>query len=150
MVSRQETQRALMTPGEVMQMAPTDEVVMVSGVPPILAKKLRYFEDGNFTTRVVPPARKDAPRTTLETPWQDEAALPAAATAEVAALSDEGGRGLQHELDAPPPDPHPHADGPDPVPGGDDPADPADAQHLNTVRRAVALDAVDPDALPGY
>jgi type IV secretory pathway TraG/TraD family ATPase VirD4 len=28
MVSRQETQRALMTPGEVMQMAPTDEVVM--------------------------------------------------------------------------------------------------------------------------
>jgi len=55
MVSRQETQRALMTPGEVMQMDPMREVVMVSGVPPVDALKLRYYEDGNFTKRVLPP-----------------------------------------------------------------------------------------------
>lgn len=42
MVSRQETQRALMTPGEILQLPATDEIVMVSGVPPVRAKKLRY------------------------------------------------------------------------------------------------------------
>jgi type IV secretion system protein VirD4 len=55
MVSRQETARALLTPGEVMQLQPTDELVLVSGQPPIRAKKLRYFEDRTFTSRVLPP-----------------------------------------------------------------------------------------------
>ena len=45
MVSRQETARPLLTPGEVMQLPPDDELVLVSGVPPIRAKKARYFED---------------------------------------------------------------------------------------------------------
>ena len=45
MVSRQETARPLLTPGEVMQLPPADELVLVSGVPPIRAKKVRYFED---------------------------------------------------------------------------------------------------------
>ena len=54
-MSRQETQRALMTPGEVMQLSPADEVLMVSGTPPILAKKLRYFKDRNFTVRIPAP-----------------------------------------------------------------------------------------------
>jgi type IV secretion system protein VirD4 len=54
MVSRQETARPLLTPGEVMQLPPTDELVLVSGLAPIRAKKLRYYEDGNFTTRVLP------------------------------------------------------------------------------------------------
>jgi type IV secretion system protein VirD4 len=55
MVSRQETARALLTPGEVMQLPPTDELVLVSGMAPIRAQKLRYFADGNFTARVAPP-----------------------------------------------------------------------------------------------
>ncbi|WP_296614674.1 conjugal transfer protein TraG [Sphingomonas sp.] len=54
MVSRQETARALLTPGEVMQLSPSDELVLVSGHPPIRAKKLRYFEDHRFTARVLP------------------------------------------------------------------------------------------------
>ena len=45
MVSRSETARPLMTPGEVMQLPPADEIVMVAGTPPIRAKKARYFED---------------------------------------------------------------------------------------------------------
>ncbi|MHC5350960.1 conjugal transfer protein TraG [Metapseudomonas furukawaii] len=54
MVSRQETARPLLTPGEVMQL-PTDEsVVMLSGHAPIRAKKLRYFTDTNFQRRVLP------------------------------------------------------------------------------------------------
>ena len=45
MVSRQETARPLLTPGEVMQLPPDDEIVMVSGCHPIRARKARYYED---------------------------------------------------------------------------------------------------------
>jgi type IV secretion system protein VirD4 len=55
MVSRSETARPLLTPGEVMQLPPTDEIVMVSGVHPIRAKKARYYEDGRFQERIMPP-----------------------------------------------------------------------------------------------
>ncbi|MEN5144575.1 conjugal transfer protein TraG [Brevundimonas diminuta] len=60
MVSRQETARPLLTPGEIMQLPPSDELVMVSGLAPIRAKKLRYYEDRNFKSRVLrPPALAD-------------------------------------------------------------------------------------------
>jgi type IV secretion system protein VirD4 len=55
MVSRQETARPLLTPGEVMQLPPGDELVLVSGVPPIRARKARYYEDKRLTSRVVAP-----------------------------------------------------------------------------------------------
>ncbi|TIO61296.1 MAG: conjugal transfer protein TraG, partial [Mesorhizobium sp.] len=62
MVSRQETARPLLTPGEVMQLPPSDELVLVSGLPPIRAKKLRYYQDQNFTDRVLPaPVLHDGP-----------------------------------------------------------------------------------------
>jgi type IV secretory pathway TraG/TraD family ATPase VirD4 len=69
MVSRSETARPLLTPGEVMQLPATDEIVMAAGVHPIRAKKARYFEDRRFKERIVPSpdpakcgrsARKDA------------------------------------------------------------------------------------------
>ncbi|WP_157220461.1 conjugal transfer protein TraG [Flavisphingomonas formosensis] len=59
MVSRQETARALLTPGEVMQLPPTDELVLVAGTPPIRAAKLRYYEDSTFKARVLPPPALD-------------------------------------------------------------------------------------------
>src|SRR3546814_11386724 len=34
---------------------PADELVLVSGMAPIRAKKLRYFKDRNFRARLVPP-----------------------------------------------------------------------------------------------
>ena len=55
MVSRQETARPLLTPGEVMQLPSADELVLVSGIHPILAKKVRYFEDRRFQERILPP-----------------------------------------------------------------------------------------------
>ncbi|SFO00990.1 type IV secretion system protein VirD4 [Mesorhizobium sp. NFR06] len=55
MVSRQETARQLLTPGEIMQLPPTDEIVMVAGTPPIRAKKARYYEDVRLRERVLPP-----------------------------------------------------------------------------------------------
>jgi type IV secretion system protein VirD4 len=54
MVSRQETARQLLTPGEIMQLPADDEVVLISGLSPIRAKKLRYYEDQNFVERVLP------------------------------------------------------------------------------------------------
>ncbi len=55
MVSRQESPRPLLTPGEVMQLPADDEIVMISGHAPIRARKIRYYEDRNFTERVLPP-----------------------------------------------------------------------------------------------
>ncbi|MEQ1671504.1 MAG: conjugal transfer protein TraG, partial [Hyphomicrobium sp.] len=55
MVSRSETARPLLTPGEVMQLPPADEIVMIAGAPPIRAKKARYYEDARFKERVLPP-----------------------------------------------------------------------------------------------
>ncbi|RUV74861.1 MAG: conjugal transfer protein TraG [Mesorhizobium sp.] len=61
MVSRQETARALLTQGEVMQLPPTDEIVMVTGIPPIRAKKARYYEDTRFKERILPPPELRSP-----------------------------------------------------------------------------------------
>ena len=55
MVSRSETARPLLTPGEVMQLPATDEIVMIAGTPPIRAKKARYFEDRRLQERILPP-----------------------------------------------------------------------------------------------
>jgi type IV secretion system protein VirD4 len=66
MVSRQETARPLLTPGEIMQLPHDDELVLVSGSPPIRAKKVRYYEDRRLTERVVAlpaPVRKATDQT---------------------------------------------------------------------------------------
>jgi len=55
MVSRQETARQLLTPGEVMQLPNDEEIILLSGFPPIKANKLRYYADKNFTGRVMSP-----------------------------------------------------------------------------------------------
>jgi len=105
MVSRQETARSLLTPGEIMQLPPDEEILMISGHPPVRARKLRYFEDRNFTERVLPPPSLsaagtcDVPRASphdwLATP------LPLGGrqtpgTAAIAGVEDEGG-GLSRE-----------------------------------------------------
>ncbi|RJE84209.1 conjugal transfer protein TraG [Paracoccus onubensis] len=62
MVSRSETARQLLTPGEVMQLPPEEELVMVAGIPPIRTKKARYFEDARFRERLL-----SAPETGMST-----------------------------------------------------------------------------------
>ena len=53
MVSRQETARPLLTPGEIMQLPPAEEIVMVSGSPPIRARKVRYYDDPQLQARIL-------------------------------------------------------------------------------------------------
>jgi len=70
MVSRSETARPLLTPGEVMQFPPADEIVMVAGTAPIRAKKARYYEDTRFKERVLsPPDPQKSGRTSRADGW---------------------------------------------------------------------------------
>jgi type IV secretion system protein VirD4 len=90
MVSRQETARPLLTPGEVMQLPPEDELVLVSGVPPIRAKKARYFEDPRLTERVLPPPNSsslDREGRAATDDWSRQPAPPNSNVAEPVSLS---------------------------------------------------------------
>ena len=90
MISRTETSRQLLTPGEVMQLPADEEVVMVGGVPPIRGRKARYFDDPRLMARVLPaPIATAADATTATTDdWTGQAPIsppsapagPAAAT----------------------------------------------------------------------
>lgn len=70
MVSRSETARPLLTPGEVMQLPPTDEVVMIAGTPPIRAKKARYYEDARLKERILPAPVLAAPNQGRPDDWR--------------------------------------------------------------------------------
>jgi len=110
MVSRQETARPLLTPGEVMQLPPDEAVVMVSSVAPIKAKKLRYYADSNFKRRVLlppvlaggqyadaPPSRPDD-WSGLAIPAMPAAPASAPALTDELGSADDGGPRRQPEL----------------------------------------------------
>lgn len=109
MVSRQETARQLITPGEVMQLPPEREVVMVAGVPPVMADKLRYYEDRNFTPRVLKPAPSAVAPISQAIDWQDVRAGQPSRMGRSAAAQESGGRERSVILDFPdttaPPEP---------------------------------------------
>jgi type IV secretion system protein VirD4 len=81
MVSRSETARQLLTPGEIMQLPPSDEIVMVAGTPPIRAKKARYYEDARFKERILTPPTIGPPKQAHPDDWT---ALPLPARPEIA------------------------------------------------------------------
>ncbi|WP_247996899.1 conjugal transfer protein TraG [Brucella tritici] len=117
MVSRQETARPLLTPGEIMQLPPTDEIVMVAGTPPIRATKARYFEDARFQERILtPPDLVAAPLAPSPSPddWSGRVVAVESCSATDAADGAEGdpdnagirrepGLPRQEEIVAPPP-----------------------------------------------
>ena len=121
MVSRQETSRPLLTPGEVMQLAGDEELVLVAGLAPVRAKKLRYFADRNFACRVLPPpllgyggAWADAPEARTHD-WQGQA-CPAVAVAPAGAAVQAGEGELQQARQpALPSRPRRRAKAPEPV-----------------------------------
>ncbi len=167
MVSRQETARPLLTPGEVMQLPPSDELVLVSGLAPIRAKKLRYYEDRNFITRVTPPpvladgAYADRPQA-RSNDWGSFARRPDArlARAEDASVESEDGGlqqqrhpGLSEEIQKPEPPKQL-----DLIPADQDETDPAADQRtmdrargLSTVARGYGInESSGRDLLPGF
>jgi type IV secretion system protein VirD4 len=118
MVSRTETARALLTPGEVMQLPSDEEIVMASGLPPIRAKKARYFADARFMRRVLPAPIPEAASRQLPDDWsgQSGSAPPVedGADADDELTADNANGGIRqepelplHEDVAPPPAPVP-------------------------------------------
>src|SRR5579883_2238064 len=106
MISRQETARPLLTPGEVMQLPPDDELVLMSGCAPIRAKKARYYEDPELKARILQPPTLSNPRPTRrgETPslppdgdWAGAVVPPPAATA----TEDPANAGIRREPELP-------------------------------------------------
>jgi type IV secretion system protein VirD4 len=103
MVSRQETARPLLTPGEIMQLPHEDELVLVSGSPPIRAKKVRYYEDRRLTERVValPAPVRQATDQTCRDDWSTLPSPPIAQNAQPigapAASRDPANAGIRQE-----------------------------------------------------
>ncbi|KRA52014.1 MULTISPECIES: conjugal transfer protein TraG [Pseudomonadota] len=91
MVSRQETARPLLTPGEVMQLLPADELLLVAGVPPVRAKKARYYEDARFMERILPPPKLAEAKGPAKQPADDWSALAIPSTSAGAAPGDGSG-----------------------------------------------------------
>ena len=100
MVSRQETARQLLTPGEVMQLPPDEEVIQVSGAAPIRGQKVRYYLDARLASRVGAPPSVS---TRLAGPPDDWSGIPptdlgAGGRARASGPTDEGGHRIEPEL----------------------------------------------------
>ena len=61
MISRTDTARPLLTPGEIMQLPDDEEIVMLAGVQPVRAHKVRYYQDKRLNERILPPPMADDP-----------------------------------------------------------------------------------------
>ena len=48
-------QRALLLPQEVITLPKDDQIVLIESFPPIRSKKIKYYEDKFFTSRLLPP-----------------------------------------------------------------------------------------------
>jgi type IV secretion system protein VirD4 len=106
MVSRQETARPLLTPGEIMQLPPNEEIVMVAGTPPIKATKAKYFEDARLQERIIaPPALAATPANAAATDDWSGRVVAAAGHTGSGAGGDDGGdpanAGIRREPELP-------------------------------------------------
>ena len=103
MISRSETSRPLLTQGEMLQLPDTDEIVMVSGAPPVRAKKARYYADPRLQRRIVKPPAPSASVDLSSDDWSAQAAIKASRrlTAKDTAESDDPNGGLRREPELP-------------------------------------------------
>ena len=150
MVSRQETARPLLTAGEIMQLPASDEIVLVSGCPPIRAKKMRYFRDKEFQGRILPPP-KLAPSRSDSAPGPNNDTWMNTIVTSVPEASDAANAGVRREPDLPEheevaPQPISCAQEFEPVDADDDAVTPAqmalDLQTGNAIRQ-TPLDPAD-------
>lgn len=99
MVSRQETARALLTPGEVMQLPSQDAIVLVAGAPPIRARKIRYYADTRLAGRLRPIAGVERrPLASGPSAWVIAPTPSEAATPPIKSSADDGGLKQEPEL----------------------------------------------------
>ena len=155
MISRQETARPLLTPGEIMQLQPDDEIVMISGSAPVRAKKVRYYEDPELAGRILPPPRSSTasapsrpagPGATLADTWTGAIVAPSPSTD----TEDPDNAGIRREPELPEHEevvPEPRKPVQEFEPSEDEPDD--DAQRQRVMQRSfrnarqISLDAGD-------
>ena len=105
MVSRQETARPLLTPGEIMQLPPHEQLVLVSGAPPIRAQKARYFKDPQLQARILsPPEVRHAGEPVRTADPDDWSTMPPIAVAPAGSSSqatDDADGGIRREPEIP-------------------------------------------------
>jgi type IV secretion system protein VirD4 len=104
MVSRQETARALLTPGEIMQLPSDDEIILVSGAAPIRAQKVRYFRDAQLTARIQKPPSVEASAPVSPAGPNDWSSLQPVAPPQEAGTkkpTDDGDGGIRREPEIP-------------------------------------------------
>lgn len=114
MVSRTDTARPLLTPGEIMQLPDDEEIIMLAGVHPVRAKKVKYYRDKRLSERVLPPPSTEAAQ--VNTPHRNDWPRPAPVRAPAQAqetinmappqtppaiMEDDGGHQLILPLDQP-------------------------------------------------
>ncbi|GFE66573.1 conjugal transfer protein TraG [Litoreibacter roseus] len=137
MVSRQETARPLLTPGEMMQLPPTDEIVLVSGAPPVRAEKARYYADPQFKARIGPPPDRNAQAgviCSMTDDWSDREPIAAPPPKKRKGSSEDVDGGIRRQPDLPD-----HEDiAPEPAPARSEFADLDDEQE-DDAQRAKAM-----------
>lgn len=104
MISRTETARALLTPGEVMQLPPDEEIVMAAGIAPIRCRKARYFKDARLRARILPvpmPGKADRDRPCDDWSSLPPVAPPAREPGRKAAGAEDANGGIRQEPELP-------------------------------------------------
>jgi type IV secretion system protein VirD4 len=147
MVSRQETARPLLTPGEVMQLPADEAVIQISGVAPIRVRKIRYYSDPQLAGRVASPPKVLSPIVQgFDNAWACVVAYEAFAGGRGDA-ADEGGLqqerdlpGLEADVTAKPTDNPPWEDADD---TGDEGQQAEQARRFRATARQAALDPDD-------
>ncbi len=105
MISRSETSRPLLTQGEILQLPETDEIVMMSGAPPVRAKKARYYADPRLQGRIRKPPQLEGERK-VDSPPDDWSDLPVVKPVRTVAAKgsvdgDEANGGVRREPELP-------------------------------------------------
>jgi type IV secretion system protein VirD4 len=113
MVSKAESARALLTPGEIMQLPADEEIVMLAGVAPIRARKARYFKDPRLAGRILDPPDPGRFAAAAANGWSSRATPTAASPAQPFAKRESEGEGPDPRALSPslePPEPAPVVD----------------------------------------
>lgn len=102
-VSQSEQVRPLLTPGDIRELSVDDQLVFVTGHPPMRTKKLRYYNDATLLKRLLaPPEPMALPKgsvTLIPSDWLGERPKGAARPVPVAELlTQEAGRSMDEDL----------------------------------------------------
>ena len=84
-----------------MQLSPNEAVVMVSGVHPVRARKVRYYEDPQFQHRIKPPHAGSASLVAQPDDWSGRTPIPPLGDAALKRRDRDPNGGIRREPELP-------------------------------------------------